>query len=154
MPFHRLYYHFVWTTSRRAPLITDEIRSLVYQAITEKAQGLGAKVLGIGGIDDHVHFAGALPPTIAPSDFIGDVKGASSYRVNHVPGLDVRIEWQRGFGVLTFSRGHLDRILAYINGQQEHHASAKLWGSLEDCGEDDARKPMMVREDHAAYDPF
>jgi len=32
---------------------------------------------------DHVHLLTRLPPNVAVSDFIGQVKGATSHRVNH-----------------------------------------------------------------------
>lgn len=154
MPFHRLYYHIVWATFRRTPMIVEGIRPHVFKAITDKCDSLGATVLAIGGVDDHMHLAVSLPPVIAVSEFIGGVKGASAYHVNHFPDSEHRLEWQRGYGALSFGRDHLDRVIAYINNQQDHHGAGRLWGSLEECGEDDDRKPMVVREGHAEYDPF
>ena len=154
MPFERLYCHIVWATSHRDPTIVQEIEAAVYKAIGDKAKLLGGKVFAVGGAQDHVHMAGSIPPTIALSNFVSQVKGASAYHINHVPEGKNRLCWQRGYGVLSFSRDQLDRVVNYIKGQKEHHKDGKLWPSLEECGEEAAKKPMMVKEDRAEYDPF
>ena len=154
MPYHRLYYHIVWATSGRQPMIVPDVVKVVYSAIWDKAESLQAKVFAIGGIEDHVHLAVGLPPTIAIADFVAGIKGASAYHINHTPGGDHRIKWQRGYGVLSFSRDHLDRVVQYINGQKDHHSKEKLWASLEDYGGDGAQERMIVRETQAEYDPF
>ena len=154
MPFHRLYYHITWVTSGRQPMIVPQIVKAVYAAIRDKAESLRAKVFAIGGTEDHVHLAVSLPPTIALSDFVASVKGASAYHINHVPGGEHRIQWQRGYGVLSFSCDHLSRVVQYVNSQTQHHAEKKLWPSLEDSGEDRQEKQMKVRESRTEYDPF
>ena len=154
MPFHRLYYHIVWTTSGRERMIVLEIEKAVHKAIRDKAESLHAKVFAIGGVEDHVHAAITVPPTLALADFIGGLKGASAYHINHVPNSSHRLEWQRGYGVLSFSHDHLDRVVRYIKNQKEHHAAGKLLASLEECSDDDGSKPSMVRETRAEYDPF
>jgi len=135
-------------------MIVPQIAKAVYSAIWDKAESLQAKVFGIGGIEDHVHLAISLPPTVALADFIAGVKGASAYHINHVPGGEHRIQWQRGYGALSFSRDHLDRVVQYINSQRLHHAEKRLWPSLEDTGEDRPGKQTMLREARAEYDPF
>ena len=135
-------------------MIVQEIEGAVYKAIGDKAKSLGGKVLAIGGIEDHVHLAGSVPPTIALANFVSQVKGASAYHINHVPEGEHRLAWQRGYGVLSFSRDHLDRVVKYIKGQKAHHKGGKLWPSLEECGEETAKKPMTVKEDRTEYDPF
>jgi putative transposase len=46
----------------------------------------GAFVHEIGGIETHVHIAVTIPPTLAISDFIGQLKGGSSHDVNQALG--------------------------------------------------------------------
>lgn len=134
-------------------MIVPEIEQAVYRSIRGKLESLGARVFAIGGVEDHVHVAFSGPPTVAISDLVGEVKGASSHHVNHLPDSPFRIKWSRGYGVLSFNRDHFERVVAYIRNQKEHHADTRLWGSLENYG-DDSDKPEMVREEHAEYDPF
>jgi putative transposase len=84
MPYWKLYYHFIWGTKNRLPLIDPALEPKLYRAIGAKAQDMGGFVHAIGGIEDHVHLGVSVPPKIAPAKFIGDVKGDSSHFVNYV----------------------------------------------------------------------
>ena len=84
MPYWNLYYHFVWGTKNRLPLVDSTLEPELYRVIAAKTQGLGGFVHALGGTEDHVHFAVSIPPKLAPPKVIGDVKGNSSHYVNHV----------------------------------------------------------------------
>ena len=85
---------------------------------------------------DHVHLLIRLPPTIAPSDFIGEVKGAVSYRVNQELHPRFRLQWQEGYGVLTLRKDEVETVSRYIDRQEEHHATGRLSQFLEATGGD------------------
>jgi hypothetical protein len=38
MPYCRLFYHFVWGTKQRLPLITTANRGVIYRVIREKVE--------------------------------------------------------------------------------------------------------------------
>ena len=44
MPYWRLYYHFVWGTKERLPLIEAKFEAELYRVIAAKAQELGGVV--------------------------------------------------------------------------------------------------------------
>ena len=100
MSYWQLFYHVVWATKGRAPLVTSEIESTVYDFIRGKANDLGGIVFAINGMPDHVHLVAAVPPRIALSDFIGQVKGVTSAKYNKRLGIGMpRLEWQAEYGV-------------------------------------------------------
>ncbi len=70
---------------------------------------------------DHVHLLVRLPPTIAVADFIGKVKGATAYRVNHEIRPNFKLRWQEGYGVLTLRKDELPKVSRYIDNQEQHH---------------------------------
>jgi putative transposase len=154
MPYYRLYYHLVWATRGREPLITPDIENEVYNAIRLKAIALGADVFAVNGIDDHVHLTASVPPSISIARFVGEVKGSSSFHVNHLPDKDCSLDWQRGYGAISLRQKDLARVVAYIESQKTHHSEGKVWPSLEECSEQDGVPPSMVRESSAEYDPF
>lgn len=154
MPFWKLYYHIVWSTKGRQPMITSDIEDQVHQAMRRKAKALGGEVFEVNGTEDHVHMGASIPPSVSISRFVGEVKGATTHHINHLPDGDRGFEWQRGYGVVSFRYDNLQVVTDYIRGQKEHHASGKLWPTLEDCSEDDDRKPSRVCEERAIYDPF
>jgi putative transposase len=70
MPYYRLYYHVIWTTKGRESSITQSNRSLIYNAISSKVDGLGGIVHALNGMEDHVHLVVTIPPKIAIGSFI------------------------------------------------------------------------------------
>ncbi len=131
MSYWKLYYHFVWGTKNRQPLILASIEADVYRAIAAKAQDMGGFVHAIGGIEDHVHLAASIPPKLAPAKFIGDVKGNCSHFVNHIIKPDFEFYWQDEYGVLSFGEKNLPSVVRYIHNQKQHHADGTLVAAME-----------------------
>lgn len=131
MPYWKLYYHFVWGTKNRLPLINATLEPELYRAIAAKAQDMGGFVHAIGGMDDHTHLAVSIPPKLAPAKFIGDVKGNSSHYVNHVIKPDFEFRWQDEYGALSFGERNLASVVRYIHNQKGHHADGTLIAAME-----------------------
>lgn len=49
MPYCQLYYHFVWTTKLRRPLLTPKIEPIIYNYLRTKAIELGGLVFALNG---------------------------------------------------------------------------------------------------------
>ena len=65
------------------------------------------------------------------SDFIGQVKGASSHRVNEEIKPGFKLMWQEGYGVLTLRKDEVEKVSRYIDDQETHHRVGKLSMLLE-----------------------
>ncbi len=135
MPYSKLYYHFIWSTKNRLPLIDSVIQPELYRAIAAKAQDIGGFVHAIGGIEDHAHLAVSVPPKVAPAKFVGDVKGNSSHFINHVIKPDFEFHWQDEYGVLSFGEKNLSSVVGYIHHQKQHHADGTLIAAMEQMDE-------------------
>jgi putative transposase len=90
----------------------------------------------IGIMPDHVHVAASVPPSVALAEVIGRIKGASAHAVNHQPDRppDRSFSWQAEYGIHSFGEKALPNVVEYIQNQQEHHASQRLWSALENTG--------------------
>jgi len=135
MPFWKLCYHIVWATRNRLPLIEAPFEPRLYQAISAKAQKMGAIVYAIGGTEDHIHLAVSVPPALALSKFVGDVKGNSSHFVNHEVSPGYEFYWQEEYGILSFGEKNLPAIVRYIQNQKEHHARGTILNAMERMSE-------------------
>jgi putative transposase len=131
MPYWKLYYHFIWDTKNRLPLLDMSFEPELFRVIVAKAKALGAFVHAIGGTEDHVRLGVSVPPKIAPAKFIGDVKGNSSHYVNHIIKPDHEFYWQVEYGVLSFGEKNLSAIVRYIHHQKQHHADGTLIAAME-----------------------
>ena len=67
MSYWQLFYHLVWSTKNRQPLLTPLVEKHIYGYLTSKATGLKGVVYTIGGTTDHVHMVVAIPPAISVS---------------------------------------------------------------------------------------
>ncbi|MBT3313642.1 MAG: IS200/IS605 family transposase [Anaerolineae bacterium] len=131
MPFYKLFYHFVWATKRREPLIMPEFEAQLYSAIAAKVKEMNGIVHAIGGMEEHVHLATSVPPKLSLATFIGEVKGNSSHFVNHVIVPEYKLYWQDEYGVLSFAEKSLPSIVRYIKNQKKHHSDGSIRDNLE-----------------------
>ena len=136
MPFYQTYYHLIWATYKREPFLVDRIEKQIYGTILSKAKELGCPVHAIGGIDDHIHIAISIAPKLAVADVIRQLKGSSTYYVNHQPDAGATFGWQRGYGVLTFGGRSMPTVVAYVQNQKEHHRQQSTIALYERIDED------------------
>ncbi len=130
MSYTRLRYHIVTATKRREPSITEEISPILYGALHAKAEERGAKILKLGGVEDHIHIVAAIPPTISLATFVREIKTASS-RAIHKEYPSTAFAWQPGYGAFTLNPLDLTAILKYVANQAEHHAQSSIWPPYE-----------------------
>ena len=75
----------------------------------------------IGGTLDHVYILAKLPASISMSDMMQHMKGGSSKWMNEQPWRESMFAWQRGYAAFSVSQSMVDRVISYINTQEEHH---------------------------------
>jgi putative transposase len=132
MALWRLYYHFVWTTKEREPLIDEAKESALHHYIIGKANALKCIVHAVNGTVDHIHVVASIPPTLSISEFVKNIKGSSTHYVNHnLPDAPESFGWQAGYGVFSLGRKQLDHAIEYVQNQKIHHAQGTTIISLE-----------------------
>jgi REP element-mobilizing transposase RayT len=131
MAYWQLYYHLVWATKNREPLITPELEPELFKYLRGKGLELGGVVHAVGGMEEHGHVVVSIPPRIAIGDYVGKLKGASSHWVTHLSGYKEPFAWQEGYGVLSFSKRSLPQVVQYVLLQREHHRSGATIADME-----------------------
>ena len=129
--FHQLYYHVAWATHSRTPLISRRWRPQLLEIMNDEVNKRGGWLIRQNAMPDHAHLLVRLPPTLRISDFLGEVKGATAYRVNHDLRPKFKLRWQEGYGVLSLRKAQLGRVSRYIDNQEEHHQKGTLSVMLE-----------------------
>ncbi len=137
MSFWRNYYHLIWATKQRLPLIQDDIEQQLFGYIVKKASQMGVFVHAINGTEDHVHMVVAIPPHQSVADMVKTLKGASSHFVNHALQPNGHFEWQRGYGCLTLGEKQLPIAEEYVHDQKQYHAKQNTNNWLEHSSETD-----------------
>ncbi|GBF78828.1 IS200/IS605 family transposase [Aphanothece sacrum] len=124
--FTQLYIHCVWGTWDRLPLITPDIKEIIYAAIIRQCRHLNCTVIAIGGVADHIHLLTSFAPTLTISKLIGEAKGSSSHLITHEIKPNEFFKWQGGYGVFTVSHRNLEDVANYIKNQPQHHQQKQL----------------------------
>ena len=138
MALWRLYYHLVWATKERHPLIISGIEQELYGYIIGKANALGCITHAIGGIEDHIHLVSSIPPKLSIADFVQQIKGSSAYHLNHgMFRVESKFQWQRGYGVFSLDSKQLPEVVSYVINQKEHHQRGTIISVLERCDDED-----------------
>ena len=161
MAFWRLYYHLVWATKNRAPIIQPQIEKRLFAYLVHKAAELDCYVYAINGWTDHVHLVVAIPPKNSVADVVKHLKGASSHDLNHGGGLDYEFAWQRGYGALSLGERQRAQAEAYVLNQKNHHAdqTTNVWLERDDELDEGPTEPgipldpvpAIAREQRAEY---
>jgi REP element-mobilizing transposase RayT len=123
-----VFIHFVWATWDRLPLLQGSVQEQVYRAIGAKCEELGAEIVALGGVEDHVHLLIGAPATVSIAELIRQIKGASSHLIAQkvlVPS-GAFFRWQGAYGAFSVSPQHLREVADYILHQREHHALGAL----------------------------
>jgi putative transposase len=135
--FHEIYLHLTWHTKESQPLITPELEAEVFKHFESYCvKTKGVYLHGVNGTPTHVHLAVNIEPFVTISDLVRDLKGGCSYDLNKQHGQKV-LEWQRGFGVVSFGKLNLPWVVDYIDRQKEHHAAGWSVERLERTESDD-----------------
>ena len=135
--FHEIYLHITWHTKDDSPILIPSIEPLVHSLLTDRChQSRGVYLHAINGTPTHVHLAMNIEPQVTISELVGELKGWCSHEVNKQRQVK-RLEWQRGFGVVSFGMKQLGWVQGYISRQKEHHASGRTQARLERVSFDD-----------------
>jgi putative transposase len=120
--YSEINLHFVWHVKASLPIIHETIEPRLHRYLKSYAlQSKGLIFHEIGGTENHIHIAVTIPPTLLISDWIGKIKGASSHYVNHQLANRKILDWQTGYGVVSFGTKDLEWVVRYIRNQKEHH---------------------------------
>jgi REP element-mobilizing transposase RayT len=133
MTYWLTYYHLNWATQNRLPLIDEERAAILQRSFRATGHEEGALVHAIGIMPDHVHLAVSIPPRLAVSTFVRQLKGSSSHLLNHAArdDRDDDFGWQREFGVVTFGERSFPDVVAYVENQRQRHADNLAWPIFE-----------------------
>jgi putative transposase len=118
---HVLSAHIIFSTKKRQPWLTRDIRERVWAYQSRILQNLECKSITIGGVADHVHVLCNLIKKFPTAKVLEILKKDSSKFVKTLgPGLR-DFHWQDGYGLFSVSPSHFEAIRKYILEQEKHH---------------------------------
>ena len=131
MPYLKVWIHMVWSTKRRAPVLSKKLRPKLFCHIEENAEKKEIHLEAINGYYDHVHCLIRLGSKHSLSEVAQLLKGESSFWINREELTPEKFEWQREYYAASVSEDDLHRVRTYIRNQERHHQNLSLEKELE-----------------------
>jgi REP element-mobilizing transposase RayT len=121
MSYVSSYFHCVFSTKERRPLIVPSLRDRLWPFLGRIARNNDMKAVEIGGVQDHVHILLSLPSTLSIAKALQLIKGGSSKWVHETFPENRLFGWQVKYGAFSVSVSQLEKTIEYIKSQEEHH---------------------------------
>ena len=119
--YSQIYIQVVFAVKNRNSFIQSTWEDELHKYITGVVRNKDQKLISINGMPDHIHFLLGMRPTCCLSDLVREIKKSSNEFVNDKKLSRFNFEWQTGFGAFSYGHSQLDKVIAYIAGQKEHH---------------------------------
>ncbi len=120
--YSKCLLHLIWGTLNREPLITSkdvrkEVSNYHYQYSASKNIYMKKNYVN----SEHVHAIIDLPTNLSIEKTMHLLKGNSSHWINDNKLISTKFNWGRGYAALSVSESAVDKVVKYIEGQEEHH---------------------------------
>ena len=115
------YIHIIFSTKLRAPLILESIENELYSYIGGICKQLECYPVKIGGYIDHIHILCMLSKKIPLMKLLEEIKAHSSKWIKTKDDTLKKFYWQNGYGAFSVNPYEVDKVIAYIENQKEHH---------------------------------
>lgn len=140
MAFVRIMIHAVWGTKNRYPFLTKEVREKVIEHIRENAKQKEIFIDRINGYTDHLHCLIWLNADMSIAKVMQLIKGESAYWINKVGLTTAKFEWADEYYAASVSESVIDKVRAYIDGQEAHHQKTTFQMECEELLKNFARQ--------------
>ena len=122
MSFVKIWVHLVFATKNRQPLLTTNIRSILFKHIIQNCADKGIFLQTINGYTDHMHCLISLGKDQSIAKVSQLIKGESSFWINQNHIITEHFSWQDDSFAVSVSESQLQAVINYIKNQETHHA--------------------------------
>jgi putative transposase len=126
----------VWCTKYRKPILRGDIAVRFRAIARQECSELKVEVLSGAVAKDHVHMLVSMPPQLAVSKLVQQLKGKSSYKLQReFKSLQKEYweqkMWARGYFACSTGNVSTEMIAAYIENHVDEDDSFKVVDELE-----------------------
>ena len=119
--FAKIYIHFVFHVKYASRKLREEHLERVHAYLGQLVNAAGCRVLKVGGVANHVHALFLLSREETIAHVVEEVKRNSSRWLKTLSPDYRGFAWQAGYAAFSVSQSMVDKTLAYIDNQAEHH---------------------------------
>ncbi len=119
--YTQILYQIVFSTKDREKVLIEENREELLRFIWGVLKNKKCILYQINSVEDHLHIATHLHPTVSLSNLVKDIKVATSFWIKANNIFKGFTSWQEGYGGFTYSIKEKENLIKYIKKQNEHH---------------------------------
>lgn len=119
--YTQIIYQIVIGTKFREKVLTKNNREELFKFINGILKNKQCVLYQVNGVEDHIHIVTHIYPTVALASLVKDIKLACSLYIKENNLFPHFKGWQDGYGAFTYSLKEKDRLIAYVQNQEEHH---------------------------------
>ena len=125
--YTQILYQIVFSTKHRHHTLQgSENRLKLYKYIWGIIKNNSCVVYKINGIENHIHIATHLHPSVSLSFLVKDIKVASSLWIKQHQLFPDFIGWGLGYGAYTYNLKQKSIMERYFENQVENHKAASF----------------------------
>lgn len=117
----KIYLHIIFHTKTTGPTIREVDLQRMHAYIGQLVNDTGCTNIWADGVDDHVHILCLLGKEVTIAHLVEEVKRNSSRWIKSIDPVYRNFAWQGGYAAFSVSQSVVDKTLAYVKSQQEHH---------------------------------
>ena len=117
----KVYVHIIFSTKNRQNLIDSRIEISLYEYLGGICKGLDCNPVKVGGHRNHVHLLCLLARKVAQMKLLEEIKKQSSKWIKTKGQAYSNFYWQDGYGIFSINPPETDKVIDYIQLQEEHH---------------------------------
>ena len=120
--YSKCWIHMIWGTLDREKIIGDKetqrkLANYFYDYSRKKNIFMKCNYVN----SDHVHALIDIPTSSSLEEVFKLFKGSSSHWITENNLIDRKFSWGRGYGAFSVSESNVEKVIKYIEGQEEHH---------------------------------
>ncbi len=120
--YTQIIYQIVFSTKyRHHTLKGSDNRQLLYKYIWGILKNKNCVLYEINGVENHLHIATHIHPSVALATLVKDIKVASSVWIKEQGIFPEFIGWAVGYGAFTYTIKEKPALMGYIRKQERHH---------------------------------
>ncbi|MFK8057786.1 MAG: transposase [Saprospiraceae bacterium] len=120
--YHQNTYQLIFTPKHRHPVLEKAGRPRLFAYATGFFKNKKCVLFAVNGVEDHLHFVFYKHPSIAESDLIRDLKKALHSFIDKTGIFPMFTNWQVRYSCFSYSYKDRNRVIAYVEKQEVHHA--------------------------------
>ena len=128
----QIIYQIVFSTKRREKTLSADKRKELFAYIATVIRNKNCFAYCVNGVEDHLHIVCDLHSSVSLATLVKDIKLSSTHFIKEQKLFKKFNGWQSGYGAFTYTVKERERLIRYVENQENHHKKKNSMDELND----------------------